>query len=412
MTGSIPLDQLGANAPGGDGLRRDRWGRLLVVPPDGGKPKGYTRYTTVAKTTDEGGGLVSWKAALAVCGTLRRRGIRAQWEALIAEHGDPWYAGDEPKARCKRLVEEAAEAGGATDRREQGTALHAITALVDRGQTPQHLSAETARDIEAYQETLAAHGITVAHMAHSGLPAVEVTVVDDTFEAGGTFDRIVNVRGRARPLVCDLKTGADISYSGGSFSVQVAGYAHAEAVYEQGADPNGSTDVRAPMPDVDQDEGLVIWLPAGEGRCELYTVDLAAGWQGFVLSMAVREWRQRKGLLKVFTPPPALTVVPDSPTVVELRAWLQERINVIGRHTPEARAALGELWPLGLPTLRARDDHTPEQLAEIEKLLDEVEAHFVIPFGPPRPGTTDQERRVIGAARRAFPPSTKETPAS
>lgn len=36
-----------------DAVRRDRWGRYLVVPPDGGKPVGYTRATTVAKALDE-----------------------------------------------------------------------------------------------------------------------------------------------------------------------------------------------------------------------------------------------------------------------------------------------------------------------------------------------------------------------
>ena len=44
MTDTIPLAELG-----GDNVRRDQWGRYLVVPPGGGRPTGYTRVTTVAK---------------------------------------------------------------------------------------------------------------------------------------------------------------------------------------------------------------------------------------------------------------------------------------------------------------------------------------------------------------------------
>ena len=40
--------------------RRDRWGRYFVVPPEGGKPEGYTRVTTIAKSADDGGAIQAW----------------------------------------------------------------------------------------------------------------------------------------------------------------------------------------------------------------------------------------------------------------------------------------------------------------------------------------------------------------
>jgi hypothetical protein len=425
---TIPLSDLGSNA-GDDGKRRDRWGRLLVVPEGGGKPVGYTRYTTIAKTTDDGGGLMPWKATMAVCGTLTQRSIAARWRTLLAEHEHPWYAGPEPKAKCKRLVEEAAEAGGAGDRREEGNALHAVTALVDMGQTPAHLSREMEADVEAYVNKLIEYGITIV----DGM--VERTVVDDTHRVGGTFDRLVRVNGSDKLKIADLKTGLDLSYSWPAFAVQLGGYSRAEAMYEQGDDPNGSADVRAAMPEVDQDEGLIIWLPAGEARCELITVDLNAGWEGFELALAVRAWRQRKGLSwplsqwvpapEPATPPkPKLQLLPpadvsqDEPAVngsteyaPDIRAWLQERIDTIGTwHDVAARADLGRSWPQDMPTLRSSMAHTSEQLDQIEAVVDGVETRHSLPFGPTKPGSVHpQERRVERRLLATFPGSTITT---
>lgn len=451
MSDSIPLDQLGASA-GDDGLRRDRWGRLLVVPPGATKPEGFTRYTTVAKTTDDGGGLAPWKATMTVCGTMMRPGLRAKWEALMSAHaGSPWYASKQSKDACKRLVEECAEVGGAGDRREQGTALHAITARLDRGETLHHLSAETQADLEAYVNKLAEHGVTL-HNDH-----VEETVVNYADRTGGTFDRLASVRGYWLPMIADLKTGEDLSYSWGAFAVQLAGYAHADDVYVQGADPNGSTDERYPMPEVDQTRGLIIHLPAGGARCDLYVVDLVAGWEGFRLALDVRAWRQRKGISEPLpevddpfaglaeeppAPPPPIEApagISDADAArlglrsaepfttaheeavsadtfrADWRAWLQARIDVCGRHSDASRADLIRSWPAGMPTLASSEGHTLEQLAAIERTLDDVEARNSVPFGPsrPDPARPAPATAVIDRLLHAFPNSnltTKETP--
>jgi hypothetical protein len=394
VVGSIDVHQLGD-----DGLRRDRYGRLLVVPPGSTKAEGYSRVTTIAKATDEGGGLGPWKAAMAMTGLVRRPGLAARWEALVAEHGDPWYAGDGPKGKTKALVEEASAAGGATDRRDQGEALHAITALVDRGQAPKLLSVETQRDVAAYLDTLTRLGVKVVE------GAIETTVVLDSVKVGGTFDRLVTVRGFDLPLVADLKTGASLDYSDGAFSIQLAGYAHGESLYRQGASP--AQDLRASMPEVDQTVGLIVWLPAGEGRCEVRVVDLVEGWRGFQLALDVRAWRKVKTLAPLSSWSPTsketagtLTVVPppstdvDAPPVEDVRRWLQERIDVVGSFTT-ARVDLGRSWPPGLPTLHSSTEHTVDQLDAIEAVLDEVEARHSIPFGPAKPGHIDEAARRI-----------------
>ena len=85
--------------------------------------------------------------------------------------------------------------------------------------------------------------------------------------------------------------------------------------------------------------------------------------------------------------------------VVQLREWLQGRINVIGEH-PEARVDLAERWGrLGLPTLRSSDAHTLDELAAIEKLLVIVEGKFQMPFPdqsrPVPPTQDDEDARIV-----------------
>jgi hypothetical protein len=390
MTTSAPLESIAV-----DTTRRDQWGRYLVVPPTGGKPIGYTRVTTVAKALDNGGGLANWKASQAICGTLIRRGLRAQWEALLAEHGgDPWYANKASKAACKRLVEECAAVGGANDRREMGSSLHTITALADLGSTPTHLSDETAQDLGAYQAGLASAGIKIDPSL------IETTVVLDAFQVAGTFDRLAVVPGFDLPLVADLKTGADLSYSWPSISVQLAAYSRADHIYRQGIATDGSQDRRLPMPEVDQRYGLVMWLDAGSNKLELFLVELEPGWEAFEHSIWTRHWRSRRDIAFPLSDLSYDTEVTDRIALLEasivkakpeksevnpLRAWLSERIEAIGLHA-EARITLGEHWPSDLPTLRSSPAHSPEQLAVIEKLCDDVERAYRMDFPGERPG--------------------------
>jgi len=265
--------------------RRDGRGRYLVMPPGGDRPRGWTRVTTVAKALYSGGGLANWKATMAATGMLMRPGLRTRWEELLAKYGDPWYAGDEAKKACKQLVEECATVGGANDRKEIGSALHTLTALIDLGQKPSHLSDENKADLRAYWRGLRERRIKVVPNM------VEVTVVLDDYEIAGTFDRLVTAPSYKLPLVADLKTGGNLEYSWQTIAVQLAAYSRANAIYRQGPHPNGSQDERLPMPAVDQDYGLIMWVPAGEARLELWLVDLNAGWLAFKHSMWTRRWR-------------------------------------------------------------------------------------------------------------------------
>lgn len=403
----LSLDELPAAI---DMTRRDQWGRYMILDPLG-NCSGYTRVTTVAGTLDSGGGLAPWKSTMTAVGLMLRKGLRAQWEALVAEFdGDPWYHSEASKAACKKLVEECAKVGGATDRAEVGTSLHTLTALVDTGKltTADHLSDETQRDLAAYVEGLAKAGVVIDPQL------VELTIVLDEYRVAGTFDRIVTVPGFDKPLIADLKTGADLSYSWHSIAVQLAAYAHADSIYVQGAKADGSQDVRLPMPEVDQRHGLIMWLNAGTGQLELHIVDIEAGWEAFKLSLAARSWRGTKGeriatLIDDYQPTLDLTTaleaslaavgatVPDDPCIdygAEVRAWLIERIRIIGQHD-EARATLSRHWPEGMPYLHRSTEHTPDDLLLIEHLLDDVEGRHSLPFGPSKPGSKGGLGRLL-----------------
>jgi hypothetical protein len=405
-----------------DDTRRDGYGRYLVVPPKGGKPVGYTRVTTVAKALDNEGGLAPWKATMTATGIIMRPGLRARWEAMLVEHGDAWYGSETTKAKAKELVEECAAAGGSNDRKEMGSALHKITAVLDADQTrriPSPLTEETQRDVEAYVT-----GLVEAHVAI--VPGfIETCVVLDDYQVAGTFDRLVMVPGHKLPMIADLKTGADLSYSWQSFAVQLAAYSRGDAVYVQGPRPDGTQDRREAMPEVDQEFGMVMWLNAGTGRLELFLVDLEAGWEAFGHSMWARGWRTSRPFYPVElnqrSPLPttddevegaleaSITKViadyqPDAPTVdaSDLRAWLQDRIDRIGK-VAESRRDLAQSWPAEIPTLRSVTTHTPEMLDTIAALLERVERVHGIEFPPPEPGSD------IGRLLAMFPGSTDTT---
>lgn len=395
---------------------RDRWTRPLITPVGGGKAVPYTRVSTLAKALDDNQGLINWAAAATVIGAMRRPGLHAAWQALIAEHGDPWYATDQSKAQCKRLVEQCKEAGGTTDRADIGTALHKLTELVDQGRALEHVQPQLQADVEAYRSTMEAHGIEVL------TDYLEAFVVLDEQRLGGSFDMLARLPD-GRVVVCDKKTGSNLDFSWLAFAVQLG-------CYSRGVLYDAATHVRTPLPDVDQSIGLIIHIPAGTGTCTLHEVDLDAGWEAAQVSIAVRQWRARKGLGKpwhnasapsagvkatasgpkraggsVETPSPAASAssTPSSsttngpstdltvgaPTVladghVDRRAWLLERLNVVKAHPAAYTLARARWAHAELPTF---DACGPEHFDAVAALLDDVErAHELgFPSAPPEP---------------------------
>lgn len=331
---------------------RDRWGRYLIVPETGGKPVAHTRVTTFRDALDDRYNLEKWKLRTAAKGLAERQDLYA---AVAAARADD-------KATLDRLCESALEAGKGSVGANLGTALHSFCEQVDLGETI-NIPAPWDADVAAYQKTLAEHDVRI-------IPDfVEQIVVIPDYDLAGTFDRIIDFG--SVPKVADLKTGSTLDYSWGSISVQLACYAHAKTIY----DP--ATRTHRPMPQVDQDVALVVHVPAGKARCELWWVDIRAGWEAAQHAHWVRGWRKRKDLAEAWRD--------DQPTANPdvNRARLIERIQNL--------KAVGHLqtvadnWPVNVPTFKQSPDHTHEDLLKIDQVLITVERLAQAPFGPLSP---------------------------
>jgi len=455
MTDSLELTELADTHVDADGVRRDYLDRYMCRPPGELKLVPHRRMTTVLKALDSEGGLLTWSQSRAVLGAIRDPALWRKARKLTRVGAlDAWYSSPGDKAAFKALLSELADAGGRHARADLGTYLHGVAERFIRdGEAPADPAALAWLD--NYVTALNRAGIEIDPNY------LEVIVVRDGERIAGKVDYLrVLVPGYELPLIGDLKTGDTLDYAINGYGIQLAGYRFADNIYVQGAADDGSDDERLAMPELDEHVGLIIHAPAGAGPVTFHLVDLDAGRHGLELALGVEAWRKRTdvateldngellaqlraslaltkvgGLINMSQqfvdalpqPPPVLTVVPDVPdsapeaerppqpqgeaTAEQLRPWLQERIDTIGRHEL-ARADLVRLWPAGLPTLKTYADHSSEQLAQIERLCDAIEARRSLPFGPNRPKAEAAALRWIttafpGSTVEAEPPDTK-----
>ncbi len=359
---------------------KDRWGRYKIQHPDTGKELGYTRVTTIAKTLDDTGSLADWKTRMALTGIVKRADLLAQASTALDDRN-----------KLNKIANDAIEAAGAYGRANLGTALHAITEQVDRGQKPQILQGLQG-DIETYVAACAAWDMRMQ------AEWIEVLLINDELQYAGTADRIVQLRD-GRLVIFDLKTGTDLSYSYGSIAVQLAAYANAEWIYDW------RTGERKSLPDLDKTEGIICHLPAGEATCNFFTVDLVAGLDALNMSIKTRDWRKRKDLFRpykfseekrsadqpVASPKPqAGGVIASGNTALATRAeWVKQRISAL---TKEAQALLIVAWPTNVPRLQDCDN---DQLDALIKVIMHVEADHSSPFFQPDPTKPKAKSRKI-----------------
>lgn len=249
-------------------IPRDRWGRPLVVPLDGGKPEPYTRATTFAGTLEDTFGLTAWKERMTVLGMGRRPDLVMAASAASADD----------KRTLGSIAKSAQEAAGAGSAALTGTALHSFTERIDRGQELGFVPPQYVPDVKAYAE--------LVERKRLGILGVEGFCVLDDYRVAGTYDRILSWDGVN--YIGDLKTG-NIDLGAMKIAIQLAVYAHAQA-YDVAAAQ------RTPLPDVSQDEALVVHLPAGTGIATLHRFNIRKAWDDCVaLSARVRELRSLRG---------------------------------------------------------------------------------------------------------------------
>lgn len=257
-----PDNGAGNHWGGNRDIPRDRWGRPLITPPQGGNPVAYTRATTFVDALSDKSNLMAWKSRMAALGLAQRDDLLLR----LAGH-DP-----DDKKGIDQIVDAAAEAAGSKRKADIGTALHEATERHDLG--------EEARPLGKFQPDLDAYIKATSGLEHV---AVEQFRVQDDYRIGGTCDRVVRFPGQEQAFIADVKTGG--LYDTSKMAMQLSVYAHSTP-YDT-ATSQRTTD---PYP-VSKNVGLLIHLPAGEATCNLFWLNLQKGWEGVALAAKVREWR-------------------------------------------------------------------------------------------------------------------------
>ena len=336
---------------------RDRWGRYLIPDPETGKPTGYTRATTFAKSVSDTFGLTKWMLRMGGLGLAQRQDLLMAIASTAP--GD--------NKTLDRLMEEAKDHAGAMAGATIGTALHTFTEQHDLGLNPV-VPAPYDADVAAYAQAILDAGLTI-------LPEhIEQIVVIPSLQVAGTLDRIVRTAD-GRLMIADLKTGKDVMYAMGEIAVQLALYAAAPYTFDP---TTGELDA---MPVVDQETALVFHAPAGTGTCTVLEVDITAGRSMFETITTVRDWRKRRDLHKPYISTSPSPVIPSDDESARF-AWLVSAVTdlVDAGHAD----VLAQRWPVGCPTLRqAREEGvalTSHQCDTLHRVVLEIAGDVGHPF--------------------------------
>lgn len=294
-------------------IPRDRFGRPMVMQPNG-KRVPYRRTTTFVGCMDDMNGLMKWQARQVALGMGQRSDL-----VLAAAAAKP-----DDKKLLHDIAEKAKEAAQSSAAADIGTALHSFTERIDRGEPLGNIPREYAADIDAYRRA-------TEHIEWLG---IETFRVHDDWQIAGTADRIGRFPWSHSAQIFDIKTGSiDFPHK---MCMQLAMYARMTPY-------DIPTDTRTQDPaDIDLNHGVIIHLPAGQGECTLYEIDLAKGWGACLVAKQVWNWRATKNLTRAITadPPAAAatweSLISDAQTVDRVRE-IWRRAAELGELTAELR---------------------------------------------------------------------------
>lgn len=341
-------------------VRRDRYGRYLIPHPDTGQEQPWTRATTLANTLADRFGLEQWSKRNVVLGLGARSDLYAQAASCRPEDKDA----------LNRIITDAEEAASAKAGANLGTALHRFVERINTGEDVQ-APAPWDKDVDAYQQVMAAHGIEPV------LGWNERILLIPSLQVAGTCDQLCETDHWPLPRIGDLKTGKDVvRYGMTEISLQLALYAHATHWYNPNTGQVHSIDDK-----IDQDRAIVMHLPVEQGKCTIYEVDIAAGWEAVQLAVDVRTWRKRKDLADLLTPTNGENFSADP---LRIR-WVRDRVQAIKQ--AGHGAALAQLWSLNpdVPTFPRGGPRTDAHIDTVVAMCDEVESMFGLPFGATDP---------------------------
>jgi hypothetical protein len=292
---------------------RDGKDRPYVVPPEGGKRKAYARTTTFVGCLEDQYTVHLWQQRMTAIGLADRPDLLLSVAACRDDRN-----------ALNRIVEQAREAAKANTGAITGTALHALCEQYDLGYEP--------RIPAAYQADIAAY--RAATRMFEMVAIEQFCVLDKWGGVAGTPDRVI--RFLDQYYIGDIKTGT-IEFGMLKFAMQFAVYAHSKP-YDWRRTPGEGVEVtedfsaglRGEWPGpVDLSRALLIHLPQGEGRCDVYWVNISEGWEAVKVAAAVRAWRNRKDFLTPFhfEAEKAKWAIRQATTVEEVRALYMDFVK-------------------------------------------------------------------------------------
>jgi len=271
-------------------LPRDRWGRPLITPPEGGEPVAYQRVTTFVGALEDTYHLGEWGKRTVALGMSKRPDLIAL-AASITDPKDP-----SQKKTLNSIAKSAMEAAAGSAAANKGTALHSLTETIDEGREPAYVPEEFIADLEAYRQVRERFDFIDS----------EGFCVRDDLRVGGSYDRLFTLRDTSTPLIApdgeqvvggvwDLKSGGSEGslFGIGKIAMQLGTYRNSKK-YDH------TLGSRTDLPGEDfmsRTWGIVCHLPAGTGRASLLWVDIASGWEAaYEIAPRVHAWRKRKDL--------------------------------------------------------------------------------------------------------------------
>ena len=257
-------------------IPRDRWGRPLITPVDGGKPEPYTRVSTLAKTLDDKTALTKWMCRQTAIGLSQRPDLVSLVGASL-----------ENKKTIGDAVEQAMVAAKSGEAANIGTTLHSLTEQVDAGGDIEWMPTDLRADLEAYKRAM--DGIQIL--------SSETFIVQDQIKCAGTFDRLVRLPD-GRIMVADVKTGQNEPQYPHATATQIAIYSRGHLYTPESGRVGSLADLG-----VSTTTGLMIHMPAKTGTCTLYEMDLVTGWTLATVAYEVRLMQKSKPIAP-YTPAP------------------------------------------------------------------------------------------------------------
>lgn len=379
-------------------FKRDRWGRPYIMQPNG-KRIGYTRCSSAAKTVEDTYNLERWDNRNIAFGMSYDASLVAR---VLAIGGDPASWGKDEKNDVNDIVEAARGVAKAHKAADIGTAVHHLTHRVDRGEDVQ--GGPYQADLDAYRAAMRDVGLECTPKW------IECRIVNDRLRMAGTADRILTAQGGGH-RIADIKTGASIDFGGLGWCAQGAAYAGG-LLYDT------EVEERLETPEIDQETGYIIHLPAGQGRCRIYEMDLVAGLAAAKLANKIRATRKASKAwitpLKIapgaVPPSPVEQVAPEdlppSGAAVDAAADATDPGEIQSSRRRQLLDRFEALDPIDKQRFKAK--HVPNgDFDTIEKLLDEISRRHEPPDPPPTttpsPGEGDSLREAeVDVLERRF----------